>query len=329
MELNIPLINTDNYYIKEFHPAERDLYDHIVENLRHGILVTELPMRGLNQERIAKIAAAVDFGCPEFFFLNKNYTISVTWKNTLVVEFESIYPVEKLPRMWRQLEERIDDVIYDMSLQTNDVDRILRLNRWFVENCKTEGTVSATNGNAYTALVKGVGRCEGIAKAAQIVLRRLDFRCLLAYGVGGGENHAWNIVGFHGKWYNFDFTWNIGEGGKYYVSEKYLFLPDCFFGKTHVQDTRFVSAFPACTDDAYAFWKRFKTEITSPKDFAKAPLRSQNGRKWNLYYLSFAPSEAQVNSCLCDWLPSSWNIGRFQCSYREEEHTLAIVDLPD
>lgn len=314
----IPLIDSDNYFVRDFHPAEMELYRDIVENLRRGIVAGDYPLRGIGKERMIKIAHAVDFGCPEFFFLGKSISFAMTGE-CFRVEFERIYPLDQIAKMWKRLEEKIDDIIYELSLQEDDVGRILQLNRWFRENCSTQGYATETNGNAYTTLVEGGGRCEGIAKAAQLILRRLDFRCLLCYGTAGGERHAWNIVGFRNRWYGFDFTWNIGA----YSGEEYLFCPDDFFSVTHAQDTKFVSGYPVCDDDRYSFWKRFQTEIFSPEELKTHSFRKGNGKKYNLFLLRFRPSAKTFERNCAAWLPEGCN------RYRYDEATGVLLAISE
>ena len=119
------------------------------------------------------------------------------------------------------------------------------------------------NQNAYSALVQGAAVCAGYARAFQYLMLQLQIPCYYCVGAavsyrddpqGVVEDHAWNIVGLEGEYYNVDPTWDdtllsardiISYG--YYNrpdeafladhtrSEKSAFLPDCR-GQSHTYE---------------------------------------------------------------------------------------------
>ena len=58
--------------------------------------------------------------------------------------------------------------------------------------------------------------CDGYAKTYQWILRCLGVDSFVVYGIGAGDNHAWNKVQIDGNWYNADVCWKDTGSGDYY-----------------------------------------------------------------------------------------------------------------
>jgi transglutaminase-like putative cysteine protease len=61
---------------------------------------------------------------------------------------------------------------------------------------------------AYGALNNNWAVCQGYATLLYAMCRSLDLPVRVITGTGGGGNHAWNIVGLDGLYYNMDSTWD-------------------------------------------------------------------------------------------------------------------------
>ena len=70
----------------------------------------------------------------------------------------------------------------------------------------------------------GVIVCDGYAKTYQWMLRCLGLDCFVVYGIGAGDNHAWNKVKLDGAWYNADVCWkDTGSGDTYFLKSDEFF----------------------------------------------------------------------------------------------------------
>ena len=92
--------------------------------------------------------------------------------------------------------------------------------------------------SAYAGLVNGTAVCQGYAV--------LFYRLMLELGVDArviasieSENHAWNIVGLDGLYYNLDATWDAGISSERYA---YFLLCPTTFGKDHTRSEEYDSA---------------------------------------------------------------------------------------
>lgn len=71
---------------------------------------------------------------------------------------------------------------------------------------------SLTRYSAYNALYEGKTVCNGYALLAYKMLNNAGIEARIISGTANNgeetENHAWNLVNLHGKWYHLDCTWD-------------------------------------------------------------------------------------------------------------------------
>jgi hypothetical protein len=104
--------------------------------------------------------------------------------------------------------------------------------------------------SAYGALDDGWAVCQGYATLIYAMCRSMGLPVRVITGTGGGGNHAWNIVGLRGWYYNMDATWDSekGAGSRAY----FLRGSSNFAGHTASSDyltNTFTSAYPISSGD--------------------------------------------------------------------------------
>ena len=81
--------------------------------------------------------------------------------------------------------------------------------------------------NLLGPLFEGMGVCEGIARAAQFLLRELRVECTYQWGYVTGEGvngyHAWNLLCLDGELKKMDVTWDLAKNG--HISHRYFCTP--------------------------------------------------------------------------------------------------------
>lgn len=102
----------------------------------------------------------------------------------------------------------------------NDVSKAYALHDWLCDRA-TYNHKAATGGSeasdaypksftSYGCMVEGLGVCQSYTLALSDLLNRAGVEnAPLLVGI---MNHAWNMVGLGGKWYNMDATWDDSEG---------------------------------------------------------------------------------------------------------------------
>lgn len=79
--------------------------------------------------------------------------------------------------------------------------------------------------------------CEGYAKTYEYLLNLTGIPNIYIIGQAKGDSHAWNAVGYNGKWYLCDITWDDSDGSdthRYaYMEYTYFFMPESLFRRSH------------------------------------------------------------------------------------------------
>ena len=107
-------------------------------------------------------------------------------------------------------------------------------------------------------------QCEGIAKAAKVLLNAVDVRCIVLFGEAVNEtgkmtDHAWNIVNIEGTPCHLDITFDIGTGFEDMISYDYYSVTDSQIRKDHV----FSTGFPRCTVTRYNYFEELGLAFSS------------------------------------------------------------------
>ena len=128
-------------------------------------------------------------------------------------------------------------------------------------------------------LGQGVGVCEGIAKAAKVLLDALGVWCVIAICGNNPEKgikyrHTWNIVRIGGAYYHLDTTFDntLGKSDKVEdIRYDYFNLDDGHIFKDHEP---LIAAAPHCTDHDHFYYKEKKLSFTKTEDVYKRSLQA-------------------------------------------------------
>lgn len=102
---------------------------------------------------------------------------------------------------------------------------------------------------AYGPLFTGTGICGGYAYTMKTLLNKVGIECYTVSGLGGGEQHMWNIAKIDGKYYHLDATFDsTSTHATEELSHKNFNRSDEKFRENHSWDQ---SIFPLCTDTQY------------------------------------------------------------------------------
>lgn len=96
-----------------------------------------------------------------------------------------------------------------------DLDTIKNVHDWIcVTTAYDDMTVAglANRHTGYNALFENLAVCDGYATLFNKFMDKLGIPCYCATG----QNHAWNLVLYQGRWYNVDCTWDDQRQGIIY-----------------------------------------------------------------------------------------------------------------
>ena len=164
----------------------------------------------------------------------------------------------------REQEETMDSlvgsVISSLGIEEKDTDyKIARIYDYITANVSYDYTNLNDSSyllkyTAYAALVNGTAVCQGYSCLFYRLCREAGVSARIISGTGNGENHAWNIAGIDGLYYNLDATWDAGLSASSY---QYFLRCDANFadhqrgssGDIDYTSTAFYTAYPMSDSD--------------------------------------------------------------------------------
>lgn len=186
-------------------------------------------------------------------------------KAIMNIELEYFYPKEKMEYMKKKAKEKTDHIIKTVIKDyMSDYEKELAVHDYLVKNSSYDrrlfnGNMPQESYTDYGVLVKGVGVCEGYAKAMYRILNSIGIETLFVTGQGVGhdgsvEPHAWNIVKIDGEYYQVDVTWDnpLTSIGRKEILYDYFNITDEKIRKDHRWDA---SLYPKCNKERYNFKK--------------------------------------------------------------------------
>ncbi len=142
------------------------------------------------------------------------------------------------------------------------------------------------------ALGHGVGVCEGIAKAAKLLLDAVGIPCIIALSEANPQKgikyrHVWNVVKIGDTWYHLDVTFDLSLSKKE-VRYDYFNLDDSRIFRDHEP---VMAAVPACTDGNHFYYLEKKLSFTKTDKLQQRILQAAKKQKrltfhWRGSYLT-------------------------------------------
>lgn len=169
---------------------------------------------------------------PHFFFVNWYAILSrVNFRrNEIVIHINYLMERDEAIGLWQKAKELAASLSASTELGTvKRVHDYIAAHTKYNPRVKAEGVFRAADHHMIGALFERVAVCEGIARAAQFLLRELRVECTYQSGFVKAEGvsgyHAWNLVSVNGRLKRMDVTWDLPQGGGP-ISYKY-FCTDC------------------------------------------------------------------------------------------------------
>ncbi len=215
----------------------------------------------LNQEALSRVFEAFLHDNPQFFYLDRTYSLEgheINGQNvydTLVLQFTMT--ADQRSNASDQLETAIQIILDDLPLSTDHYDTEIYLHDRLMALCTYDDQAAEASSqefadaySAYGALVNGKAVCEGYAKAMQLLLHRVSIPAtvVLGHSLDDGIPHMWNLVNINGAYYYLDPTWNDNDAQPTYA---YFNITSDMLSRTHVIDSQLYTESCTATKDNY------------------------------------------------------------------------------
>lgn len=257
----------DRYYYQQLNRKEKAIYNAFYKGVMSHQDIIPVPVRGkMSNETFNRVFMAMTRDNPLIFYLNQSACSWATDRISHVAICPQYFFSEKKVREYkRKIESVVNQLVADLNLlDGNDYDKEKKVHDWMCQNIEYDFDGSDLNQpvrlitahNIIGVFAHHKAQCEGIAKAAKVLLNAVDVKCIVVTGESDvnykNERHAWNIVDVGHAPYQLDITWDIGASSqkRRKIAYDYFNLTDSLI----MQDHKCKDILPKCCEVANNYY---------------------------------------------------------------------------
>lgn len=260
------------YYFNQLTYKEQLLFKSIsnaAQNLEND---TEILPYKFSEEEFKRVAKAISFDCPEYFYLDTASFELYCDDYKSYVNMDFLASSSEIKNMKMEMEAvSAAAAAYTNDGQT-DFEKAVALHDFLTKHCtyagKTESTldIPQTAHTAYGALIDKLAYCDGYSAAYKILLNRCGIECIIAEGATDIEPHLWNIVKQDDTFYHVDCTWDDSDIDflSDFAFHGFFNLSDSEISKTHLIYREF--KLPECSSTEN-YYSQKNAKVVSPEKF--------------------------------------------------------------
>lgn len=244
----------DRYYYSVLTDAEKKIYKAIYNGLERFESHINLPCGSID---LWHVAEAVNLDNPHLFYVNfGECKIQKTPFNEAYMP-SYYFSRKQTADLWKKVRSEVSVMVsgvcgeeYAKQLVIHDV---LAKSIAYDERAKTDRSLAQYSSTVLGAFLYKKALCEGIAKAAKLLLNVLDIKSIVAIGkmhFDSAINHAWNIVKINGTATHLDITNDLDADHSGIIHHTYCNLSDAQIAKTHSM----LYKYPQCDSSQYDFF---------------------------------------------------------------------------
>ncbi len=176
---------------------------------------------------------------PELFFIDWSVYNYKTTSDNKVAEVNFGFLHDDAEEKMAEFEAKVGEIVNQANKYPNLFERELFVHDYLVNNT-TYLIDNADTGSAYGVLINKKARCEGYARAFQLLMLRLGVPTFSVIGTAENEKHMWNAVNLYGKYYFVDVTFDDNSAEKAVtnyreseISHSCFNMPEEIIARTH------------------------------------------------------------------------------------------------
>lgn len=166
-----------------------------------------------------KIPGVKNIGCEHRQVIGGyDVKVSITyWDNYPIMYAYKNNDTSKLTAKQKELLDeykRVLDMIEGEAVKELPIEeKILKIHDYLVDNTSYDTSLDYMY-NAYSTLIEHRAICSGYAEVFKTFMDMMGVECIAITGLGGNENHMWNMIKLDNEWYHVDVTWDDPIGNK-------------------------------------------------------------------------------------------------------------------
>lgn len=257
----------DRYYYGKLPEEEKTVYREIYRGCLEFKDVIPVSTCSGETKSYNRIVQALMDDNPLLYYVNQS-TIEFAQDadGNIAVIPQYFFKREKVDVYSQRLQEAVNRIIFNLKLtEGTDLDKVRRVHDYLCSNISYDYGGSdihdvsrfITAHNITGVFAHKRAQCEGIAKAAKVLLNAVDIQCMIPFGQAKNEHgvmgdHCWNIVKIEGCPYHLDITFDIGASTPGAIAYDYYNVPDSVIRKDHV----FPTGLPKCSEKQAGYFEQ-------------------------------------------------------------------------
>lgn len=183
------------------------------------------------------------------------------------LELENDMTVEETKEYFAQVDNRVDEILSNVSDNMTDLEKALTIHDYLVYNSAYDydnylnGTIPRESYSSAGLFMKGTGVCNAYAYGFQYLMTKLGIECYVTSS--DSMNHAWDIIKLDGSYYHVDCTWDDPvRDTKGQVLHSYFLVSDSKM-QNELRHYGWDRTDLVCNDTTYddAYWVDVETQI--------------------------------------------------------------------
>ena len=278
---------TDRYYYNRLSNKEKSIYNQLYKSIIDLQPVAKVT-GCMAMPVIQKIIEAITNDNPHLYYFNQTeirVQMSALCSNIYLTYF---FSKSEIVSYNKQIEDAVNKIVKRLQLETagSEYEIEKRVHDTLASHLEYDHSAIGTNNKRHLEISHSIvcvfiekkAVCEGIAKAAKILLNTANIHCIVVTGNSTLEKHgghAWNIVRINNSAYHLDITWDIANSTKKHINYDYFNLNDIEISKDH---SDFKNVPPCSSSEAnyYNIENLIFSDILTAKKHIKKLIKENN-----------------------------------------------------
>ncbi|MBR5314765.1 MAG: hypothetical protein IKU45_05085 [Clostridia bacterium] len=260
------------YYFNQLTYKEQLLFKAIANSAKAYERNTEIVHYKYSENEFQRVAKALSFDCPEYFYLDKASFRLYCDNYKSYVEMDFLFSVADINNMKMEIEAVSAAGVAYATDDMTDFEKAVAIHDFLTKHCTYAGTtenpenIPSTAHTAYGALINKLAYCDGYSAAYKILLNRCGIECIIVEGKTDIEPHLWNVVKQGNDYFHIDCTWDDPdiEALSDFAFHGFFNLSDSEISKSHLIYKNF--KLPNCSSTENYYSQR-GAKVVSPEDF--------------------------------------------------------------
>ena len=287
---------TDRYYYNRLSNKEKSIYNQLYKSIIDLQPVAKVT-GCMTMPVIQKIIEAITNDNPHLYYFNQTeirVQMSALYSNIYLTYF---FSKSEIASYNKHIEDAVNKIVKRLQLETagSEYEIEKRVHDTLASHLEYDHSAIGTNNKRHLAIAHSIvgvfiekkAVCEGIAKAAKILLNTANIHCIVVTGNSTLEKHgghAWNIVRINNSAYHLDITWDIANSTKKHINYDYFNLNDIEISKDH-SDFKNVPPCSSLEANYYNIENLIFSDISIAKKHVKKLIK-ENNHYINIKWLS-------------------------------------------